>query len=1056
MSTRHTVDVKAFGVTPERWHPDYLSAVSSYTERGPRPGTPVTTAALARLQPQLVGAQSVVVNLAVLSSGFPAQGGQQLGVGYYLAGETIADVRGWQAPTFFSDFQAFTSPGVKAPPPDGPMAFTTVPTVTNGAQTAFAFVPGTERLLAILPLAVYYSDDHGTTYTQSKTSGPASDISGITTSNTSRYDAAFDGAGNLLWVGQDFTANLTQFCASSDQGASWTNTYEWNPTGANNLAWDIAQHPDGTIALVYNDPGGASPNTVFFVRMGGAFESPADLDSVDVTGALAGPPSAVSIACEDNGSLRIFVTETGAPATVTRCYLSTDGGDTWARAADLWYANTTDELGPLSLVPSPLGGLAGAIGIATSAESTVVSAAVCPLCGAIALKGGKYARLGGWAGPGRNSDNWAESSGSRADMHYLGESSPVNYGMTLTGAATVGVSSGWRIQSTGAALQGYYQKTVYTADTDSASYEGIVQIEDDGGTTSAAPSAGGMGVRLQTNHAANNDRRTIIVYMDEGGYRVWDEEAAAWLGTKVSLDLASRRTYFTIELAESVNIPATWDVVTRHRQDETSPTKWVHTTWAGANNAATAASSAIARWGHLVGVANTISHWWRCDARGIGAAAITGYDQQGVGLGPYSYPIPDAHNESIGYTFEANTNRLCRLTLAGGPGFAREIYTVAPDHAYPIESSFPAVNPNSDRRWEANAASVAQSVLCDLHPVADVYPLGGQALAVALAVRNCNTRTVEIVAQLAAGGALVTIGTMNLATGFEGLSYVKAATGSKFGPNAAATGRYIKAGELIGGKVYIGALGALAYVITDNTAGFWSSTAAVPCTITVADDVTGLPNTGTISIAWPHGLWYYIAEGATAYKAWGWRVPAASAIPTGHTGARMGAVHLFGLRAPGKRWDHGWESVTTPNVRTERDERGSEWRSRRGPMRRTLTLSWDHGAKLSRYRGSLADSVEHLAPSGYAAATGLVVRDDVSAQLAGLYLASADGARPWLVIQKGLAAYPGAPLSTETITDGSLYFVGYPDSDLRSSYPTGTEGSSEYELTGPMRFVEAL
>lgn len=1053
MAARNAVEIKLLGVTPAEWHPDYLAAVSSYTERGPRPGTPVTTSELARLQPQIVGAQAIDLTLVVLSSGFPKTGGVGCTVGYYLDGETIAEVRGYTPPLYISDWMHIGSQAAgigedaAVCPLCGRIAMNvglvratyspydqscsahdalsgSAATAAN-RSTAFAFVPGTERLIAVADgTTVYYSDDHGTTYVDTGSDGPQAAGTGAPGGVAwFGQSLAFDGAGRLLWCAGAESDADKMLCASSDQGATWELVREWIADG---FVHCVAPHPDGSIAYVATNLAG---NNVLFKRLGGAYDDPDTQDGVDVTGDIGGDADHLSVACDENGSIWIFLTMPGADNTV-RTYFSTDGGDTWTRGFDLSYAESVDEPGRFRVVPHAWGGLAGVWGYPNSSST------------------GGYVWLGGWSAPSIDDHEWADGTGARDDGHYYPVDDPANQGWTKTGTATGTLVSGsgagyWKVESTGAGLQGYWARTVRSSATSTASAKFIVQVNDDAGLTATAI-ATGAGFSLSARDGALV--RTAILYVDEAGFRVWDDVAAAWVTSKSLLNMQGRKTYFRMA------ITASGTVVVHYRQNENTPTKWTSVTSSTLGTAASALSNAVAQWGQLLAGVNDVVTWWRLvNARGRTHVAVSGYSQTGVGLGPYSYPIPDAHNPSVHFDAEPLTYRLSRLTLAGGPAFSREEYQVDTDFAYPIEHAFPTVNPNSDRRWESRASGVEQTALCSLHTDHNTYPLGGPFLGAALAVRNANVRYIELVAQLAAGGALVSMGTMDLATGFSSVAYTKG--GGRILPNASYAGRFIKAGELRGGYLHTGA-GTVSNLILDNTAGWWSTDAAVQCSLTLAGDVSALAASGTCDIVWPHGLYYLINRTATAYKNWGWRiaVTAGNAIPAEHVGYR-GWIHLFGLRAPGKRWGLGWETVTAPNVRSVTDDRGTDWRERKGPARRTLTVSWDEGAKADRWRASAAAGGDWVSPTGYSSTNGIAARDDVSGQLDGLYAASADGARPWLVLKKDVTAVV-AGVAQETITDQSLYLVAYPDSDVRTAVPRGLEGTNEFELTGPVRFVE--
>jgi hypothetical protein len=1048
MGTRLDVGVIALGAELERWHPDYLASTAGtdFTELNPRPGTPTTTDNYPRLQPQIVGAQSQDVELLVMEAGFPKQGGTGLQVGYYLSGESESVARGYQAPLFFVDkVMAVSTTGTQATAAACPLCgrivvasgsnaarnvtvfnpyangFTTPSSPTVISAAALAFVPGTERLLWIANGACYYSDDHGTTWTEYDDEGPTSVMTSFTVTSAfvgqDAYRAAFDGAGNLLYAAynENGTASI-DLAASSDQGASWSLVESIAEVTA--LRYDMCAMTDGAIAFVYNDTG--TDNKVRFKRLGGAFEAPSGVDAVEVTAAALGAGvGAIGIACDENGALWCYVTELTA-STITHIYFSVDAGATWTKSSDLvTLSGGGYEIVQFALVPHPYGGLGGHM---------------CSL--------GGFVRLGGWSGPGRDSGNWTDQTAPRADMHWFGTDDPANFGMTKTGASTDAiVNSGgtsphgyWRVLSGAGAAQGYWQRTVHSANRSEAAAEWLCRITDDGGTTSSAPSASGIGVRLQSADAGANQRRTIIVYMDEGGYRVWDEEAAAWIGSKVSATLTTR-TFFRVSFTSTA-------IHVMHRQDATSKTKWTLTTLAAPSTAATGASGVIARWGHLTGVANTESHWWIVYARGVSASPMEGTSNDGVGLGPYSYPLPDLH--------DSTNERLSRLTLRGGPAFTGDTYTVTADHDYPVEALFPQAEPNMERVWQSAASPTTETIVCSLHDSQDTLP---NSTSIVLAVRNCNVRQISLMAQTKAG-ASTSMATLDLATGFTSIAWIR--SGNVVAPNAAYTsGRFIGAGELRGGHFYDAGSG-LAREIEDNTAGFWSTAASVKATIFLKGNPSSLGAFGTGGfIAWPAGvLILHMSPTVTKRGNWGIRIATQPFDSTQDTGYRCKAS-LLAVRVPGKSFDRGVEWSLRPNVRSEADERGTDRRERKGPMRRMLTIPWDHGADMQGFRGTRGDATEYVGPDG-SGGPALAVRDDVWQQLTGLYTASGDGSRLVCAILKTAPDWnSGTSQSTETITDPTAYIVGYLDSDLRATLNRGAFGT-EFVMPGPLRIVEAV
>jgi hypothetical protein len=1033
--------LRLFGVLDEDWVPESLDLTySSWTEADPRPGTATTTAEYPKLDPAIVGAQSDGAVIAVLQSGYPKAGGAGLGIGYYLNDgvETISDARGFQAPTFFSDYQFWQFygfdtyySGLGFCPLTGVIAsyagyfdpHTQSWGTISGAGdvsvgSAVAFVPGTPRALLITSEAVRISDDLAS-WTTVATTGPSDVSSGTPTYSTaalSKFRAAFDGSGNLLYVAEDSSGDPTvDFYASDDGGGSWVEVERMNPSGANVYSFDISAHPDGWIALVYEDP---DANAVYFVRLNSAFDVPTSLGKVEIGSGLT--PSDVAVVCDTNGAIWVYLQEAGAPPSTCFVYFSTDAGVTWTRASDLWYRGTAEDILSMTLVPHPFGGVAGVIH--TSG-------------------GGGYVQLGGWSGPGRDGNDWATSGGGRADAHWIGADDPVEHGYAKTGTATESlVTSGgtaphgyWRVQSTGAALQGYWGVEVHTSARRQAAAEWIVRIVEDGGTATAITS--GIAVSLQSRDNAGVKQYTIQVRLDEAGWRLYDVEAAGWESNKVLIDLTTR-THFRVSF-EEVSGVVTWEVATRKDYQ----TKWTRTTGSTLTAGAPASDGVTNRFGHLTGVANTESHWWRVAARGVSAPGLVGTLNNGIGA--MSYPIPDVH--------DATRERLAYLRIRGGPAYTGEEYTIEPRYGFPLSATFPTREPSPDRRWRSTATGVEQLVVIDKGVDTDL----GRTMVTVLVVKNANFRSANLVVQTG-GGGFNTIASIDLSTGFVNLGY--ALTGNRLVPDVGGDigARYVQKNELKGGHVVFDPTGTPTYVRIIGNTGGWYDPASTSTQVSIYLDpdqlaVAAPAANGTCDLVWSSGvLVVYSPLVQGVFEQWGWQIDAATGAPEAYYEA--GIIALMGGVGLGKSFGDGYQWGETHNVRVAEDSYGTQRRQQRGPSRRTLTVSWDHMVDLYQIRKS-AGAGNFIAPDDINA---VVQQDDVWMQLRGAMVDAKGGELPVVLILKDPPEGDGENAASETITDPTLWIYGYVEGEHGFEQTLGDDADGELGRVRPLRIVEAV
>ncbi len=1033
--------LRIFGVLDAAWTPEHVDATeTTATEADPRPGRATSTDELARLDVGFTGAQADDATLTVVRSGFPSLGRQELGIAYRLPGEVEADLRGHLAPSALTDFHAVddstasgwggddlcdaafcelsghvvflagTDPTEtlrRLDPVTGLTELLADPGVDLGGDTrAIAYVYGTARLVCAGRGGVYYSDDHGDTWAPVETEGrigsalSAGTWAAPSSTGFSKYRLVSDREGNLLWLGKETggAAYVLKGAASADEGATWDAVSSLaDATGDG--AYDAATHPDGYIGVLIDTVDG-----LHFARLGSAFDPIEDAELVLIT-APAGRLDNVTLAADSDGKWWAWGSDALGGQT---CHYSRDHGVTW-RASDPWYQRISTDF---RAVPHPHGGL-----VASWADRGVV-------------------RFGGWSGPSRGGAAWADDTAPRDDSSWTAFVVPTsgaeeNYAVSGSGSYAVVTGSGTapygylRTTSGASAYDLIFSRDVYSDDRKQASAEWAWRVPDDGGTTAAAI-ASGIGLELRTRHAADNQLRRVTVYADEAGYRVRDEEGAAWLTSKVAVDLTGR-----VFMRISFDHTGGWIA---HRAEVDSATAWVVTTFAAPSTSATAASGVRVRWAHLAsGVTNATAHWWFVKARGTTSELLEGLDV--AGLGAQRYPVPELYDAARG--------RVAWLRVRGGPAVIGETYEVAADHGYPIDAVFPTASPSPSAPWRSTTTASAQEIAVDTG--ADGLVADGQGV-ITFAVRRANVRRVKLRGR-PDGGAWAVIGTIDLAEGFADLTADRDGRVLAPATGTAAGARYLRRGELRGGWAHLDPGGAQECYrrIRDNTAGWWGDGGG-PTARVHLEEIDGTePTTGfTVHLVWHSGV--LVIEDATTYRHLSVRVDANEDTPDAYY--EIGGVFVGGAVALGKQWSGSSEHGYAPNVATDTDRAGTARRAQLGPTRRTATLQWDEGVHEARFVGASQATADYLSTVGGYAATA---RDDVRGQLLGALEAAEGGARPVLVLF-GDHADPGA-----TITDPTVWLVGYLDGEIRYSTDGRYDpGTGEFARIGSVLVIEAV
>lgn len=1066
--------LRLFGVLEPDWVATNIEpSDSSFTEADPKPGTMATSAPQARLVPQVLGAQSQPATIAVIGSGNPFAGERCVQVGYYLDGETVDDVRGWEPPVRIADFtmpmdevQSEWSDAVYLPlsgkiaclwdavfavwnPHTSAwehVADTLLLTPTSGGnpsqlieQAALAVVPGTERLLYLHPDDVLCSDDYGDTWVRIVDErGFRSVATDTGATYTGKMRACFDGAGGLLLVALDTSDASIDFFASADVGCTWAEVAI--VTGLNDF--DIAAGKDGGIYVVTIT---TADDELLVRRLGGAFSDPSIADTVALS--AADDFGQCSISCDHAGVLWVHATDKTNPKKM-RVFYSTDQGATFIETGRAFYRGDANNF-PRAwrFVASPDGALHAATALSAAHAAGSAHAGL--------------VRMGGWAGPvfdvphqqlvglsqtdpwlGQKRINYANETDYGAPWHWIASARPEDItgtGLSKSGTGTTRHSStivgaaaplGFVRVGNGANANGVSylaQTTAALTDADTGAGEFAVRVVDDGGADkgvfiSCEVQGGGAGL----------DVLSWKVYFVEDGYRVWDNTAADWMGDKVLVDLTERR-HFRFQFGSGSGI--THPTVVYHRAD--GETAWQTDAWGDITEDTGGGSAAGGFW--IFGkdaVANVEGDFWYGNALTSDASpeeevkGITGVDGYGAIADELGRAVlPDLANHTA--------ERASYLRLRGGPGLVAEEYVHDVSPGYPIEALFPTREPSPSRRWRSIAKS-QQDIVIDLG--FDSLPAG--CVSYALVARDMNVRRVVLATREDGGGSYTTVGTMDLATGFVNLSYTL--TGRRVVPAGVTAGaRYLFKDELAGHRVVLDTGGTpTPRKVLSNTAGFFNA-AAGPKASLILEDVDGTEATsGTLTLQWRSGVMPIHTTGLAGVERryWRCRIPSTElAVEDFYSG---GTLALVGLVAPGKQWAANWSWDLEPNISIDENSYRTQRRQQKGPNRRRISLGWDHAFKVGLVRG--VTDADYLQTS----AAPIVARDDVWGQLHGLMDQSLGGSLPSLL----MAVDPGSGV---TLTDRTLWCFGYFDGGLTVQNASGNEGENEFPRTS-ISFVELV
>tara|TARA_R110000868_G_scaffold362511_1_gene624648 strand:- start:1929 stop:5282 length:3354 start_codon:yes stop_codon:yes gene_type:complete len=177
------------------------------------------------------------------------------------------------------------------------------------------------------------------------------------------------------------------------------------------------------------------------------------------------------------------------------------------------------------------------------------------------------------------------------------------------------------------------------------------------------------------------------------------------------------------------------------------------------------------------------------------------------------------------------------------PARAAENWTLSAGSPYPIDNLDPIKNSSPGQMWRSLSDTVEQVI--PWNPGAADQPMSS---ALGLYIRNTNFLTLEWEYKIG-GGAWTAIASVSMVL----LSGSFSRSGYMVTPSGSAGSVSVATDELAGSWVVLTNTAKNYYAkIAHNTAGTWSNaTDALPITIRLEGDLTGLPTTGTIQIIAP-------------------------------------------------------------------------------------------------------------------------------------------------------------------------------------------------------------
>lgn len=745
----------------------------------------------------------------------------------------------------------------------------------SGIPVGLLRLPDTGRLLCLMKTsAVYgtttyttfnlwYSDSDGTTWTLGQTDvGARIDTSALTFEQA--HWAYHQGVITLVlqattgasgsWVSYDRGSSFTQIEAI---GSGWTTT----------ASQAIVTCDDGSVLLFYVD--GTSNLAISRKRTPSASFSADPTFGTQISGAVWGSTNTFALAaCIDRDGLVTVLGRLTGDINTHLLRVRQDVSSTAGVIAD-YAPGDGSRLEPIYL---------GAGATSYLQLYTLVAWRDCLYALTLDNNASPFVgllRFGGWSS--LDWDGWPSfgalyGTATVYGWTWVGALDPASCGWTAAGAGTSASSAlgGWAL--TTVANQKQFSRTGVAGRTVAAWAR--VRVGSGGALT-----ADDIAMRLVYETGAGVNRYDISIRFSGTGIRMYDNNAAATVGTDVS-GLTSGNyvdVYASLSGSRCVlyyKTPAT--------------TLWTLGPSGTATAAATAGATSTFAWGNL-SAGTATSHWgW------VFSALDNRVQDPSISEPNNARPVNGLELSSRPMWLQSGIYLRARST----PVLAGETFTVGTRYDYGALDPVSRVAPGEEWRSTADSAEVTIRWTYDTTTAANSF---GWSSSFGICLRNPTFRTAYLEADDGGGwGAAVSLVTIDTATGMSSLEFTR--SGYVLAPtNTPVGGRYVQANEYAGGYALLVSGGTTYPVLLEgNRAGVWRSTGGSQSCVLQIDrtvNLTGLPSSGTIHliptlfVAMKHAI-------AAGYRAYQLRIPAQDTYG-----------NYFGMRPPilGSFLAFGWD-----------------------------------------------------------------------------------------------------------------------------------------------------
>ena len=842
--------------------------------------------------------------------------------------------------------------------------------------------------------------------------------------------------------------------ASTDRGAHFdVVAADWGVAGDAPKSISVTALAAGGFLFVYDDGQAATPR-YRSRRIGSALEDVQNADDVVIVALAPGATDTITVWSDEDGAVYCIAAFTEAASSGTRLFRSIDLGDSWdawgAPVTELDPGKVTNRLVEFAATSTAGRGLLVSRYISGDAESD--SAVVCLFLGGPSrfTVPATNEDVGGVPTPTTNFLDvsfitWAISDdNAKAGGFYLPTDLPQNSGWTKAGAGTETIDANQRLAVVSAGNNVWYSRT-HAGDLQRVVLEFAVELHVGEGNLAAAEM--GLIIRLADN---GGYQYTVTVRLDEAGFRVFDDEGAAAVGTVTGLDLTSGVFHFALAMSGNGGGAASGDVLTWYavstavahaRRWEVGPAGTVDDGGATANDNGVEfgniANGAVTSDWAFVGY-NFWPHRWSAmdDASTSFASAWSNPNH----IHPRSYsPLPLLLEDDV------------HIAAKDGPSYIAETWRIEPVAEYAITNMLVGSNSTPRRQWRSLQDNIQQLASWKLD--ADFASSRMLNHSIALIALNSNLET--IVVETWNGAAWVALATLDSTTDWAALDYDR--RGGAIIPRAGMTHtgeRYLWRSAHVGDTFVINEGGANTYhKIKANTEGAWigqQSDTKKPTIVLGRDNLPG----ALADQAFGVGEIRRKDFGAVVHSYNSDHQYIRLRIPQQFTADgdyRIGQLLIAPLAVFAHEYDSGWSVTREFDSEVFRRTGGTRRGRKRGPSRRVVEIAWANTAvDASRAQAAQPSPDYVVGQTGVALAIGAV--QDAIRLVEGIHVEQDGPVDPVVYLSR----VPTDAAGSHALSDWREFVFGRLEANPRVDNVTGDEAKTELERLNTITISEEV